>query len=112
MQNTRLNNLIDASLTQITAWSSNPWRKISLYIISLLFGFFLATACSTIAGQKAELDLTVAAILVLFTELVSRFVYRQPREGSLKSQLLPRLINFVKIGMTYGLFVEAFKLGS
>jgi hypothetical protein len=111
MQNTRLNNLIGASLTQLSVWSSNPWRKISLSIISLLLGFFLATACSTIAGQKAELDLTIAAMLVLFTEVVSRFVYRQ-REDGINSLLLPRLINYIKIGMTYGLFVEAFKLGS
>lgn len=111
MQNTRLNNLIGAVLTQLAIWASNPWRKISLSIISLLLGFFMATAISTVAGQKAEIDLSVAALLVLFTELVSRFVYSQRLKG-ISSQLLPRLVNFLKMGLTYGLFVEAFKLGS
>ncbi|PSB04810.1 DUF565 domain-containing protein [Merismopedia glauca] len=111
MQNTRLNNLIGASLTQLRVWSSNPWRKISLFVISLLFGIFLGTAIPTTAGQKAELDLTGAAILVFLTELVSRYVYRQHGDKT-NSQFLPQLINCLKIGMTYGLFIEAFKLAS
>ena len=62
MQNTRLNNLFDAIARRLGQWFLNPWRRLSLLIISFLFGFFLGTAISTTAGQKAELDIVVAAI--------------------------------------------------
>lgn len=108
MQNTRLNGLIEAGLNRIQQWLSNPWRRTSLLIISLLFGFFLGTAISTVAGQEARLDISVAAILVVITEAVSWFVYG----GNQYKFLLGQILNSLKIGLTYSLFVEAFKLGS
>jgi hypothetical protein len=111
MQNTRLNRLVDASLTQFTLWASNPWRKTSLLLMTLLFGFFLGVAIPATAGQKAELDIIGAAILVLAIELVNRFVCRQRYDLS-NSQLFLQCLNSLKIGMTYSLFLEAFKLAS
>jgi Protein of unknown function (DUF565) len=110
MQNTRINRLIDVLGDQLGNWLSNPWRRISLLVISLLFGTFLGTAISTIAGQSADWDIIAAGLLVLLTELVNRLVYgsRRPAGGSLWVEML----NALKIGLTYNLFVEAFKLGS
>ncbi|MBE9184719.1 MAG: DUF565 domain-containing protein [Microcoleus sp.] len=110
MQNTRINRLIDVLGEQFTRWASNPWRRISLLLISLLFGTFLGTAISTIAGQSADWDIIAGALLVLLTELVSLLVYGFPR---LKTRFLwVEMLNALKIGVTYNLFVEAFKLGS
>jgi hypothetical protein len=72
MQNTRLNNLFDAIARQLEQWFLNPWRRLSLLLLSFLFGFFLGTAVSTTAGQKAELDIVIAAFLVFLTEVTSR----------------------------------------
>jgi uncharacterized membrane protein (UPF0136 family) len=109
MQNTRINRFIDVLGEQFARWASNPWRRISLLVISLLFGNFLGTAISTIAGQAANWDIIVAGVLVLFTELVNRLVYsRRLVPGTLWLEML----NALKIGVTYNLFVEAFKLGS
>jgi len=110
MQNTRINRLIDVLSDQFRDWLSNPWRRISVLLISLLFGNFLGTAISTIAGQSANWDIIVAGLLVLLTELVNRLVYggRRPAVSSLWVEML----NALKIGLTYNLFVEAFKLGS
>lgn len=110
MQNTRLNNLFDAIARSLGQWFLNPWRRISLLIISFLFGFFLGSAISTSAGQKAELDLWAAAILVLFTEVTSRIYYGQNFLNT--RSLLFQSLNILKIGLIYSLFVEAFKLGS
>ncbi len=79
-------------------------------MITLLFGNFLGTAISTIAGQSANWDIVAAAWLIFLTELVNRFVYsgNQPAVLSLWVDLL----NALKIGVIYNLFVEAFKLGS
>lgn len=121
MQNTRLNTLIDRWSGQFNRWLRNPWRRLSLLLISLLLGNFLATTLSTVAGQKAELDVVIAALLVLLTELISWLVYRgdrprpadaNPAGANPANPIVLDLSNGIKIGIIYGLFVEAFKLGS
>lgn len=110
MQNTRLNSLVDVASERFGQWLRNPWRRISLLVISILFGVFLGTAISTIAGQRANLDITVAAILIVLTEAISWVVYSTNRRIS--NSLFIQILNALKIGLTYSLFVEAFKLGS
>jgi hypothetical protein len=110
MQNTRINRLIDVLGDRLQGWLKNPWRRISLLIISLLFGTFLGTAISTIAGQSADWDIIAAGLLVLLTEFVNWLVYAGPRPVA--RSLWVEMLNALKIGLTYNLFVEAFKLGS
>lgn len=110
MQNTRLNTLFDNTANGLGGWLKNPWRRMSVLIISLLLGNFLGTVAATVSGQKAELDILVAAILVALTELVNRLTYGSNAET--RRSLLIQLLNALKIGLVYSLFVEAFKLGS
>lgn len=110
MQRTRLSTLVDRAGQRFSQWVFNPWRRISLAIISLLFGNFFATAISATAGQKAEIDILVAAILVAMVELIS-WLYHRSRTYEQRT-VFPELLNSFKLGMVYGLFVEAFKLGS
>jgi hypothetical protein len=112
MQNTRLNTLVDGSLQRLTQWLRNPWRRMSVMIISVLFGNFLASAVSTVAGQKAELDILAAVIVVAVTEVISWLTYfNRPRPNVQRSLFLESL-NGLKLGLLYGLFVQAFTLGS
>ncbi|MBA2749516.1 MAG: DUF565 domain-containing protein [Tatlockia sp.] len=108
MQNTRLNNLVTALGRQVGSWIFNPWRRLSIITISLLFGFFLGTAVATTAGQSANLDIVAAGILVALCEVADRIYYRR-REGR---RFWVESLNALKIGLTYSLFIEAFKLGS
>ena len=161
MQRTRLNQLFDQTALRFQQWVFNPWRRLAVILISLLFGNFFATAISATAGQTAELDVIVSAFLVLLVELISwlYYRYRPPRYRQTRSQqdlrlpadsLTDRLsdispattaptavtatrlatdgsleparsrsrstvmeaFNAFKLGLIYGLFVEAFKLGS
>ncbi len=120
MQNTRLNTLVDRAVRQFTQWAQNPWRRLSLIIISLLFGNFLASAIATTTGQTAALDITVSLILLGITEFVSWLTYtndmRRRAEDTLATgkqrPLWLAILNSLKLGFVYGLFVEAFKLGS
>lgn len=123
MQNTRLNTLVEGSLQRLTQWLRNPWRRISMLIISLLFGNFLASAVSTIAGQRSEPDILAAAIVVGIAELISWLTYANsprsletsPSVNPLKSSQRPLLVealNGLKLGLLYGLSVQAFTLGS
>jgi hypothetical protein len=110
MQNTRLNNLLDTIAKNLGQWFINPWRRFSLLVISFFFGFFLGTVVSTTSGQKSELDVVVAAFLVLLTETTSRIFYSQ--SFLVKQPLWVASLNFLKVGFIYSLFIEALKLGS
>ncbi len=121
MQNTRLNTLLDRVFQQFTRWAQNPWRRISVIIISLLLGNFLASAISTSTGQKAELDISISLMLLLITESISWLTYGSDlgrrRSGEIQSIANQRpiwigIINSLKLGLVYGLFMEALKLGS
>lgn len=113
MQDTRLSTLVDRISGRFVVFLRNPWRRTSLLIIGLLGGNFLATTVSTVAGQRADLDVTVALILVLFVEIVSVLVYRSDRRRADEQRsLLLEVLNSIKLGLIYGLFVDAFKLGS
>lgn len=117
MQKTRLNALVNVASGQVELLFSNPWRRISLSLISILMGFFMGSAIVTTVGQRAVLDVPAAAILSVFTELTSKIVYRSRHASSLSSpprrrSLFVDVFNLFKIGVIYSLFLEAFKLGS
>ncbi len=120
MQRTRLNSLFSITFARFSLFFQNPWRRIALLIISLLFGNFLGTVVPTTAGQEAAWDPIVGAALLFFTELVSRIYYNRPKLFRLSAastantgnQLVFDLLNVCKIGFIYGMFVEALEIGS
>ncbi len=120
MQNTRLNTLIDRTNRQFTQWTENPWRRLSLIIISLLFGNFLASAIATTTGQRTDLDAVASILLLTIVESISWLTYgttmgqRRIVSNAIVGQrpFWIAILNSLKLGLVYGLFVEAFKLGS
>lgn len=107
MQDTRLTRILGTTADRLGVWFRNPWRRLSAQVISLLGGFFVASALAAIAGQAAIWDTQVAAVLVVMVELVSWLMARlKPRP------LWLELLNYAKVGFIYCLFLEAFKLGS
>jgi hypothetical protein len=127
MQNTRLSTLVDTVLGQFSRWLRNPWRRLSLILISVLSGNFLATTLSTVAGQRAELDVVISVFLVATGEVISWMYYRGDASRAARRQrliaqrendaiaarpLILEMFNGLKLGTVYGFFVEAFKLGS
>ena len=116
MQRTRLNTLIEQTGARLDEFFGNPWRRVSLILISLFFGIFIGEAVSTTVGQEAEWDVIAAGLVVLFTEGVSRLVYGRNRRDQLeradRNSLFVDVLNVFKIGVAYSLYLEAFKLGS
>ncbi|MBE7380976.1 MAG: DUF565 domain-containing protein [Leptolyngbya sp. SIO1E4] len=113
MQRTRLATLIETTTTRFDRWVFNPWRRLSLVVIGLLFGNFFAITISSVAGQAAKLDVVISAILLIAVEFISWLVYRRPpKKTDQQNSLFLEIMNALKIGLIYGLFVEAFKLGS
>ncbi len=114
MQQTRLNSLISTAATQLELLFSNPWRRISLSIISVLMGFFMASAIVSSAGQDSVWDTTGAGVVIVFVELLSKWIYGHNKRPSvtIRSPIFMDVANKFKIGLTYGLFLEAFKMNS
>ena len=110
MQNTRLNTLVTAIGRQIRLQLRNPWRRISVMVIALLFGVYLGVSFAAISGQLQYFDISVAAVVLLLTEFVN-WVFYGGRWNANQS-LWGEALNSMKLGIIYGLFVIAFMLGS
>jgi len=108
----KLKNIVN--LTQsLTDYKLNI---LSLQVLSILLGFFASTALSTIPAQTGDWGIVAAAIIVTNQEIISKITYQSNilkyyKYNILLSKYL-KYCNNIKIGIIYGLFVDAFKLGS
>nr|YP_010850791.1 hypothetical protein Ycf20 [Lophurella mutabilis]WGH13655.1 hypothetical protein Ycf20 [Lophurella mutabilis] len=64
---------------------------------------------STIPAQTGDWNIISGSIIVTVNELINKFIYKTKNIDKL---LILKLINNIKVGIIYGLFVDAFKLGS
>ena len=106
MQKTKFREFIDSLLFIINPIISDSWSKRSLLLLSLLFGFYFTNSFLSFLLDKSVNTIFLAIIILLIMELVIR------------SYLIPKLtipvmiINNIRIGSTYALILEAYKLGS
>lgn len=89
---------------------------LSIELLSILLGFFASTALSTIPAQTGDWGIVAAAIIVTNQEVISKITYQSNilkyyKYNTILSKYL-KYCNNIKIGIIYGLFVDAFKLGS
>jgi hypothetical protein len=78
---------------------------LSVGIFFLFFGFFSATSAITIIGSVADWDPLAAAVMLCWVEFFTKIFYNYK-----KIPLLIKLVNTFKIGISLGIFVDAFKL--
>jgi len=106
MQKTNFREFIDSLIFIINPIISDSWSKRSLLLLSLLFGFYFTNSFLSFLLDKSVNTIFLAIIILLIMELVIR------------SYLIPKLtipvmiINNIRIGSTYALILEAYKLGS
>ena len=106
MQKTKFREFIDSMIFIINPIISDTWSKRSLLLLSLLFGFYFTNSLLSFLLDKSVNTIFLAIIILLIMELVIR------------SYLIPKLtipvmiINNIRIGSTYALILEAYKLGS
>lgn len=84
-----------------------PSRRALFGGIALLGGFYVAQTISLSFGALGVNDVIAAVLCVLVTEYVTKFYYSRP-----KVTFPVALLNNFKMGFTYGLFIDAFKLAS
>ena len=106
MQKTKFRELLDSLVIIINPIISDTWSKRSIFLLSLLFGFYFTNSFLSFLLDKSVNTIFLAIIILLIMELVIR------------SYLIPKLtipvmiINNIRIGSTYALILEAYKLGS
>ena len=91
-------------------------NSLGLQLLNILLGFFIATALSTIPAQTGDWGVVAAAIIVTNQEIISKIIYQNKKSinkgRTYFLNLFLKYCNSIKLGIIYGLFVDAFKLGS
>ncbi len=107
-QNTRFQTRIAEAGTRLSEWTLNPWRKLSLLVLTFLLAFLLGVGLGSITGALDLLDLVAAVLCVLLLEVSvrARGVLRRA-EGD---RLSMHLLDMARMGLLYGLLLEGFKL--
>jgi hypothetical protein len=106
-RNNSFSNNISYVNKQKLKYNRNWAWEISLGIFCILFGFFSATSAITIIGSVADWDPLAAAVMLCWTEFFTKiFYFDRGRYFKFK------LINSFKIGINFGMFVDALKLTS
>lgn len=113
---TYLNLQLATTKIKVYSFLNYKFNLFGIQLLNTLLGFFAATALSTISAQTGDWGIVAAAIIVTNQEIISKIIYQYKKYGYSKKTSF--LINFlkscnnIKVGILYGLFVDAFKLGS
>ena len=108
MQKTRLNKYTDSILIYLSPLIKDTWRKRSILLISLLAGFYLTNSLISYF-----LDIPINTIfLAMIIVVVMEFSIRVMLFSNKRLTIFKLVINNLRIGSTYALILEAFKLGS
>ncbi len=108
MQKTRLQKFETYLGRNLGGLLTGSWRKRSISIISLLLGFFIGSNVTVYFLEEIGKRALVVLILVFMIEILIRI---RPR-NTIKMVYFWISIDNLRIGITYALILEAFKLGS
>lgn len=117
MPKTNLEIQINLTFHNFLDFLNYKLNYLSIQLLNILLGFFISTALSTIPAQTGDWGIIAAAIIVTNQEIISKIIYQKYQANNFKNKNLVRnkwlkYCNNIKIGILYGLFVDAFKLGS
>ncbi len=108
-QNTRLQNIVSKISTSLSSPFTGPWKRRSIGIISLLSGYWLSSNLASYFVNKQGQRLWVLIIMLLIIELLVRL---RSNQRLFNSSFQSFAIDNIRIGSTYAIVLEAFKLGS
>ena len=109
MQKTKFRNLLNSFIRLLNPIISDTWSKRSVLLITLLSGFYLTNSLISFLLDKSINTIYLAIILLLIMEIIIRLLLFSSFN---KLSLIILAINNFRIGSTYALILEAFKLGS
>ena len=108
MQKTKFSKINDQFNNLLFGFLSSSWKSKSINIISVLTGYFLFANFATKFISEGKNELIMVPIIILVVELVIRI--RPSSDSSFYNLWL--IVDKIRIGATYAVILEAFKLGS
>ena len=108
MQNTKFSRINNQFNNLLFGFLSSSWKSKSINIISVLTGYFLFANFGTKFISEGRNELIMVPVLIVFIEIIIRI---KPSSSSNLYNLWS-LVDKVRIGATYAVVLEAFKLGS
>ena len=108
MQKTKFSKINDQLNNLLFVFFISSWKSKSINIISVLTGYFLFANFVTKFISEGRNELIMVPIIILIIELIIRI---RPSSSSGLFNLWS-IIDKVRIGATYAVILEAFKLGS
>ena len=109
MQKTKYRRFLDNLNQIINSIVNDSWSKRSALLISLLLGFYFTNSLLSFLLDKSVNTILIAILIVITMELLIRLTLIT---NLFKTSLLMISINNFRIGSTYALILEAYKLGS
>jgi len=107
-QQTRFQRRVAAGVAGLERWAGNPWRRASLLLIVLLGSFAIGGGLGAVTGALSEIDQIPALVCVLLLETAVRL--RRPLIRRPGDRLGLQLLDMTRMGLLYGLMLDAFKL--
>ena len=108
MQKTKFSRINDQLNNLLFGFLRSSWKSKSINILSVLTGYFLFANFVTKFISEGRNELIMVPIIILIIELIIRF---KPSTNSGLFNLWS-IVDKVRIGATYAIILEAFKLGS
>ena len=108
MQKTKFSKINDQFNNILIGFLSSSWKSKSINIISLLTGYFLFANFITKFISEGRNELIMVPIIILIIEIIIRI--KPSSDSSLFN--LWSVVDKARIGATYAVILEAFKLGS
>ena len=109
MQKTRFRKLIDSIIFIINPLITDSWSKRSILLLSLLSGFYLTNSFISFLLDKSINTIFLGLAILVIMELSIRSILFS---NFSKLSIILKTVNNFRIGSTYALILEAFKLGS
>ena len=107
-QKTKFQLKIVENIQTISIWASNPWRRYSLSLITLLIGYFFGSSLGMVSAVVELMDPVAAFLSVVFIEIL--IVLRRNLKFERKKKFLILLLDSLRLGLFYGFFTESLKL--
>ncbi len=108
MQKTNFLRIVDQINNLFFGFLSSTWKSKSINLLSVLIGYFLFANFLTKFISEGRNELIMAPIIILFFEFIIRF--RPSTNGKIFD--LWSIFDKIRIGASYAVILEAFKLGS
>ena len=109
MQKTKFRRFLDKVNKIINSIVTDTWSKRSALLISLLLGFYFTNSLLSFLLDKSINTILIAILILITMELLIRL---KLITNLSKISLIMITVNNFRIGSTYALILEAYKLGS